>query len=61
MKHYYFIDDDIYFQNKKIPPRKTELFHINIDMESKVYTGYDKDGNFYRLHLDNYPLIIEGE
>ena len=61
MKHYYFIDDDIYFQNKKLPPRKVELFNVNINMNDKIYTGYDKDGNFYKLCFDEHELLIEEE
>lgn len=59
MKHYYFINNEIYFQNKKMPPKKVELFHLDIDVENKKYTGYDKDGNFYKLNANEIPLIIE--
>lgn len=44
---YYFIDKAIYFQGKKLPDRKVELFGVTIS--DKGITGYDVDGNFYTL------------
>lgn len=59
MKHYYFIDDEIYFQGVKQPPRKVELFNVIIDMERKKFTGYDKSGDWYVLNIDEHELIVE--
>ena len=55
MKRYYFIDDNIYFQNKKLPPRKVELFNISI--YNKEIHGMDSDGNWYEIPKSQ--LIIE--
>lgn len=49
---YYFIDKDIYFQNKKQPPRKVELFNVIKDESKDEFSGYDIDGNFYELSLN---------
>lgn len=51
----YFIDKEIYFQNKKMPDRKVELFNVKIN--GCYVTGYDKDGNLY--HINKSELIIE--
>ena len=59
MKRFYFIDNNIYFQNKKMPPRKVELFSVKINMNDDFYTGYDKDGNFYKLNINHNRLIVE--
>lgn len=60
---YYFIDKEIYFQNKKMPDRKVELFdcqkvtdYIN---NQEFIEGYDIDGNLYKINKDE--LIIEEE
>ena len=52
---YYFIDKEIYFQNKKMRDRKVELF--NVEISEHYVTGYDKDGNLYETTKDE--LIIE--
>lgn len=59
MKRYYFIDYNIYFQGGIVPPRKVELFNIKFDNETDTFTGFDIDGNLYRLN--NSQLIIEEE
>jgi len=57
---YYFIDKEIYYQNKKMPDRKVELFDVEIIRENifidniglgyiELAKGYDKDGNFYKI------------
>ena len=56
-KHYYFIDDNIWFQNKKQPPRKVKLFFV--DINNDIVTGCDIDGNLYELNYKD--LIIEEE
>ncbi len=45
---YYFIDSEIYFQGKKEPPRKVELFAVDFEKDGTV-TGYDENGNQYTL------------
>lgn len=52
---YFFINKEIYFQNKKMPDRKEELFNVTID-GNDVY-GNDEDGNDY--HIDIKELIME--
>lgn len=54
---YYFIDKEIYFQNKKMADRKVELF--NIEFFGDYLLGYDKDGNLYEITKNE--LIIEEE
>lgn len=58
---YYFIDNEIYYQNKKQPVRKVELFDVTIDEVNKTARCFDSDGNEYILSLDEmikevYPL-----
>lgn len=55
MNRYFFIDKEIYFQNKKMPDRKVELFNVEND-GADVYAN-DIDGNWY--HLETKDLIIE--
>ncbi len=52
----YFIDTQIYFQGKKMPPRKVPV-KIDKENEKEVHC-YDEDGNFYsipkeKIHDDN--------
>ena len=58
---YYFIDKEIYFQNKKMPDRKVELFDVELHKDfitnDETATGYDEDGNFYEIPKND--LIIE--
>lgn len=60
---YYFIDKEIYYQNKKMPDRKVELFHCQKVTDytnyKKFIEGYDVDGNLYKIKEDE--LIIEEE
>lgn len=56
-QRYYFIDKRIYFQNKKMPDRKVELFNIEIDGEYVYAT--DIDYNTYCIEKSD--LIIEEE
>lgn len=46
---YYFIDDEVYFQNKKMPAVKRELY--NVEKYEKIATGYDIDGNLYEINI----------
>lgn len=57
MKRYYFIDNNIYFQNEQLLPRKVELFNISI--YNNEINGMDLDGNWYTLSKNK--LIIEEE
>lgn len=52
---YFFIDKQIYYQGKKLPDRKVELFNVSFD--SVNVTGYDKDGDEYTIPIND--LIIE--
>lgn len=52
---YYFIDNEIYFQNQKQPPRKVELF--NIEFNNGDAFGYDFDGNEYQIPEED--IIVE--
>lgn len=54
-KRYYFIDNEIYFQNEKLPPRKVELF--NTKLVNNICIGYDEDGNEY--HINEEEIIVE--
>lgn len=52
---YYFIDKEIYYQGKKVPDRKIELFNIRYSGEKVLAT--DEMGNDYEI--DRNELIIE--
>lgn len=54
-KRYFFIDDEIYYEGVKQPPRKVELFNVQIVGED-VYAN-DVDCNIYMIHKKD--LIIE--
>lgn len=64
MKRYYFIDKEIYFQNKKLPDRKVELFYVRRKLNEYTgeleYFGFDKDGNDYVIS-ENEIIIEEVE
>lgn len=47
----YFIDTEIYFQNKKLPPRKVIIEHIIYEPNGKTAICYDESGNDYRINL----------
>lgn len=49
MCRYYFIDKQIYYQGKRMPERKVELFNLSFD--SYDVTGYDKDGDEYTIPI----------
>ena len=55
---YYILDKEIYYQNEKQPPRLVELFFINKNEDKGMFSGYDKDGNLYKLKLEE---LIEKE
>lgn len=52
---YYFIDTEIYYQGKKQPSRKVELFNVNI-IGNTVY-GADENDNEYEILKSQ--LIVE--
>lgn len=54
---YFFINKEIYFQNKKMPDRKEQLFNVQID--GNEVTGYDDLGNEYTINISE--LITEEE
>ena len=54
---YFFIEDEIYYEGKKQPPRKTELFDVSIAYD-KVF-GYDENGNCYTLNKEQ--VVTESE
>ena len=60
MKRYYFIDKNIYFANEILSPRKVELFNVKIDNETNTFTGFDTDGNLYKLNIEEL-IVEEGE
>lgn len=43
----YFIDTQIYFQGKRMPPRKVPI-KIDVEDEKEIHC-YDEDGNFYSI------------
>lgn len=43
--NYYFIDREIYYQNKKQEPRKIQCFNLKI--KGNIATFIDEDGNDY--------------
>jgi len=47
----YFIDREIYYMNKKQPPRKIVLHNIEEDLNNNSITGYDEDYNEYTLEI----------
>ena len=53
---YYFIDNEIYFQGKKQPSRKVEIFSL-YDMGNDKICCRDIDGNSYIL--DKKEIIVE--
>ena len=60
MKRYYFIDKNIYFANEILPPRKVELFDVKIYNATNFFTGFDTDGNLYKLNIEEL-IVDEGE
>ena len=47
----YFIDDNIWYQGKRQPPRKVELPTVIPDPNGITALCYDKDGDDYTLPL----------
>ena len=52
---YYFMNNDIYFQGKKMPSRKVYL--TDIKKENKKVYGFGDDGLYYKI--DENGLIEE--
>lgn len=48
----YFIDTEIYYQNKRLPPRKVKLPIVINNSDNKTALCYDDDGNEYFLNRD---------
>lgn len=48
---YYFIDDEIYYQNKKQPPREVELPIVRFNSNGRDAICYDNDGDVYILPI----------
>ena len=48
----YFIDKEIYFQNKKLPPRKVIIVSMKYEKENEYATCYDEDGNDYEIKIE---------
>ena len=48
----YFIDDNIWYQGKKQPSRKVEIVTMYKEPNGKTAVCYDKDGDEYRLNLN---------
>lgn len=48
----YFIDDNIWYQGKRQPPRKVELVAVFPNNDNLTETCYDSDGDEYTLKLD---------
>ena len=51
-KKNYFIDDNIWYQGKRQPPRKVELVAVFPNNDNLTATCYDSDGDEYTLKLD---------
>lgn len=47
----YFIDEEIYYQGKKQPPRKVDLPIVIPNADGETALCYDKDGADYTLPL----------
>lgn len=47
----YFIDEEIYYQGKKQPPRKVYLPIVIPNEDGKTALCYDEDGDYYTLPL----------
>lgn len=54
----YFIDNDVWYQGKRQPPRKVVLEVVIPNQDGKSATCYDKDGDSYTLKLTE---ILEEE
>lgn len=49
----YFIDDNIWFQGKRQPPRKVYLPVVINEPNGRTALCYDKDGADYTLDLND--------
>lgn len=49
----YFIDDNIWYQGKRQPPRKVELPTVIPDPNGRTALCYDRDGDYYTLNLSD--------
>lgn len=49
----YFIDDNIWYQGKRQPPRKVELPIVIPDPNGRTALCYDKDWDYYTLNLSD--------
>ena len=47
----YFIDREIYFQGKQMPPKKVIITQMEPEMNGKTVLCYDKDGNDYSIDI----------
>ena len=47
----YFIDKEIYFQNKKLPPRKVIIKSMIYKEGNESAICYDEDGNEYSINV----------
>lgn len=47
----YFMNDEVYFQGKKLPPQKTILPIVGESKDGITTLAYDEAGNSYRLKL----------
>lgn len=56
----YFIDNNIWFQGKRQPPRKVLLEFVIPNKDGLTATCYDTDGDQYQLLLtdirDDHPI-----
>lgn len=48
----YFIDNNIYFQNKKMPPRKVIIKSMIHEFNGQIAICYDEDGNEYSINVN---------
>ena len=57
---YYFMNDELYFQGKKLPPEKQYICNENLTLEGRVVVsvlGYDN--NYYTLKPEQ--ILIDNE
>ena len=47
----YFMNDEVYFQGKKLPPQKTILPIVEESKDGITTLAYDEYGNSYKLKL----------
>lgn len=49
----YFIDKEVYFQNKKMPPRKVIIASMYNEPNGHTALCYDEDGDEYSIELSD--------